>query len=128
MAPNKKDSGSGKAEGFGLLNWSAPELAEMGKRQVEALVEAQVEVFDALQEWNRDCLASAKSETMLASDIVTKLMNARSLPETGTAYQEWLGRWIGKLAEDSQRLLADGQKVMEASNRVVSNGWGARSA
>jgi hypothetical protein len=124
----RKDPPIGKAAGFGPLNWSPPELAEMGKRQVEALAEAQAEVFDALQEWNRDCLATAKSEAMLASDIVTKLLTARSLPETGTAYQEWLGRWIGKVAEDSQRLLADGQKFMEASSRVVSNGWAARNA
>jgi Phasin protein len=128
MATNKKDAATGKAGSFVPLSWSAPELAEMGKRQVEALVEAQAELFNALQEWNRDCFATATSETMLASDIVTKLMAARSLPEGGVLYQEWLGRWIGKVAEDSQRLLADGQKFMEASNRVVSNGWAARGA
>jgi Phasin protein len=125
MATSKKDAPIGKMS-LAPVNWS-PELAEIGKRQVEALVEAQAEVFDALQEWNRDCFATAKSETMLASDIVIKLMTVRSLPETGAAYQEWLDRWIGKFAEDTQRLLADGRKLMGASSRIVSDGLAVRS-
>ena len=42
--------------------------------------------------------------------------------------QEWLGRWTAKLGEDSQRLLADSQKLMEASSRFVANGWAVRGA
>jgi hypothetical protein len=116
-----------KAAKLAPLIWSAPELAEMGKKQVEAIVDAQTEMFEALQEWHRDYFASTRSETILASDIATKLMAARSLPETGTAYQEWLGRWTAKLGEDSQRLLADSQKFMEASSRFVTNGWAVRA-
>ena len=42
--------------------------------------------------------------------------------------QEWLGRWTAKLGEDSQRLLADSQKLMEASSRFIANGWAVRGA
>jgi hypothetical protein len=51
---------------------------------------------------------------------------ARTIPETGTAYQEWLGRWATTLGEDSQRLFADGQKVLAAGGRLFTNGWDGR--
>ena len=117
-----------KAAKVAPLIWSAPELAEMGKKQVEAIIDAQTEMFEALQEWHRDYFASTRSETILVSDIAAKLMAARSLPETGTAYQEWLGRWTARLGEDGQRLLADSQKFMEASSRFVANSWAVRGA
>src|SRR5882757_3322117 len=104
------------------------ELAEVGKKQIAAIADAQAEMLDALQKWNRDYLARARSEAILASDIATKLMTARTIPETGTAYQEWLGRWAATLGEDSQRLFADGQKVIAASSRFFGNGWSGHSA
>jgi hypothetical protein len=102
------------------------ELAEVGKKQIAAIADAQTEMFDALQKWNRDYFARARSEAMLASDIAAKLMRARTIPETGTAYQEWLGRWATTLGEDSQRLFADGQKVLAAGGRLFTNGWDGR--
>jgi hypothetical protein len=37
-------------------------------------------------------------------------------------------RWTATVGEDSQRLFADGQKVMAASSRFFANGWNGRSA
>ena len=62
-----------KAAKVAPLIWSAPELAEMGKKQVEAIIDAQTEMFEALQEWHRDYFASTRSETILVSDIAAKL-------------------------------------------------------
>jgi hypothetical protein len=112
--------------GFAAFSFLPSELAEAGKKQIEAI--AQAEVLDALQDWNRDYIACAKSEAILASDIATRLMTARTIPETGTAYQEWLGRWTTTLGEDSQRLLVDGQKVMAASTRLFGDGWSTHRA
>lgn len=112
-----------RTNGFAALTMLPTELAEAGKKQIAAVAHAQTEVLDALQDWNRDYIACAKSEAILVSDIATKLMTARTIPETGTAYQEWLGRWTAALGEDSQRLFADGQKVIAASSRVFGNGW-----
>jgi hypothetical protein len=117
-----------KANGFAAMNMLPSELAEAGKKQIEAIAHAQTEVLDALQEWNRDYLDCARSEAILASDIATKLMTARTIPETGTACQEWLGRWTATVGEDSQRLFVDGQKVIAASSRLFANGWTGHSA
>jgi hypothetical protein len=103
------------------------ELAEVGKKQIAAIADAQAEIFDALQKWNRDYFDRARSEAILASDMATKLMTARTIPETGTACQEWLGRWATTLGEDSQRLFADGQKVLAAGGRLFTNGWDSRA-
>jgi hypothetical protein len=117
-----------KASGFAALSLLPSELAEAGKKQIEAIAHAQTEVLDALQDLNRDYIACARSEAILASDIATKLMTARTIPETGTACQEWLGRWTATLGEDSQRLFADGQKVIAASSRFFSDGWNGHKA
>lgn len=117
-----------RRNGFVAFNLLPSELAEAGKKQIEAIAHAQTEVLDALQDWNSDYIACARSETILASDIATKLMTARTIPETGTACQEWLGRWTATLSEDSQRLFADGQKVALASSRFFGNGWSAHRA
>jgi len=61
-----------KANGFAALNMLPSELAEAGKKQIEAIAHAQTEVLDALQEWNRDYLDCARSEAILASDIANQ--------------------------------------------------------
>jgi hypothetical protein len=114
-----------KTAGFAALGLLPSELAEAGKKQIEAIAHVQTEMLDALQDWNHDCIACARSEAILASDIATKLMTARTIPETGTAYQEWLGRWTATLGEDGQRLIADGQRVIAASSRLFGDGWNA---
>lgn len=104
------------------------QLAELGKEQIETITKAQAQMFDALQDWNRDCLAHAKAETVVASHAATKLMAARTIPELASAYQEWLIERTDMLGEDNKHFIADSHKLMEASWQFLSNSWRGTSA
>lgn len=99
------------------------DIFDISKKQLEAIVGTQKEMFEALQELHRDCVARASSEANLASDLSAKLMAARSISATSDAYREWLSRRMEMLAEDNRRLLEGSKKFMEASGRLLSNGW-----
>jgi hypothetical protein len=99
-----------------------PEMAEMGKKRIENFVDTQRELLTQLQESNRQWFDRMQSEAKIASDFANKVMGARSIPEAMTAYQEWANRQLEMTAEDAKRLFTDGQKFMEASTRLLSNG------
>lgn len=102
---------------------SPSRLAETGKERAEQMFELQSEFSKYLQEANRTWLARLQSEASLASELVSELAAARSIPETTTAWQHWTSRRIELFAEDSRRLLADAEKLMETGGRMLGNGW-----
>jgi hypothetical protein len=99
------------------------QLAEMGKKRVDATIAVQTEFFGTLQDINREWLARAQSKIDLASKLATKLTAARSFPEATTASQEWASTRMNMFAEDGRRFVADGQKLVETGVRLFSNGW-----
>jgi hypothetical protein len=117
------------------------ELAEIGKKGVDAFIHMQRELCDTLGEMNREWFARAQAEANLASELATRLTTARSVPDTAIMCQEWAGRRMEMFAEnsrrfvadsqrfmeDSRKFLADSQKFMEASARFLSGGVGRRS-
>lgn len=103
------------------------DLGEITKKRVEAAATAQAELFRELQEISRYWTARAKSETDLASELVSKLTGARSIPETATAYQEWASQRMQMALEDGQHLIADSFKLMETAARPFSNGVVSKS-
>jgi len=107
-----------------IRNLIPAEFVEFGKKRVEELIELQREFFDAFQEINQAWLARARSEANLNSELVSKLSAARSVPETADAYQQVMGKRMELLVEDSRRLLADGQKIVNLSTRLLVNGSG----
>jgi Phasin protein len=117
MAYDTDKSTRSSAPGFG-----PGAFGEMGKKQFEAAVEMQKEFLDTMEEINRAWLTRAQSEVTLASELVGKLATSRSIPDAATAYQECMSRQMEMLAEDSRRMLADGEKLMRAGARLLSNG------
>ena len=98
-----------------------PEMAEMGKKRIESLVDAQRELLNHFQETNRKWFDRMQSEAKIASDYANKVMGARSIPDAMTACHEWANRQLEMTAEDAKRLFADGQKFMETSTRLLSS-------
>ena len=99
------------------------EFAEIGKRRVEELVEVQTELFEKLQEANRDWFHRIQSETAFAAEFCAKLTAGQSVVETLSTCQEWAWRRMEMAAEDAGRLMIDRQKFMETGARFLSNGW-----
>lgn len=99
-----------------------PEMAEMGKKRIENFVDAQRELLNQVQETNRQWFDRMQSEAKIASDCANKVMAARSIPDAMTACQEWTNRQLEMTAEDTKRFFADGQKFIEVSTRLLSNG------
>jgi hypothetical protein len=68
-------------------------------------------------------MARATSEVELGLKLSKKLSAAHSVPDAIAAYQEWLSEEMAARSEDANRLLSNGQKFMDTSTRLLSNGW-----
>jgi Phasin protein len=106
-----------------LPNPNPAELAEMGKKQVEAMIDVQKEFINAIEEVNREWAARVKAEQDLATEFAGRLTAARSIPETAAICQEWMSRRMELFAEDSRRLVADIQKFTMATAHVLPKSW-----
>ena len=81
------------------------------------------EFFNALQEMSRDWMGRATAEVELGLNLSKKLTAAHSVPDAVAAYQEWLSEEMNARAEDTRLLMSNGQKIMDASSRFLSNSW-----
>ena len=52
-----------------------------------------------------------------------KTERRHSVPDAIAAYQEWVSEEMAARSEDARRLMANGQKFMDTSTRLLSNGW-----
>jgi hypothetical protein len=119
----QRESYAERTEGLAAPNLTMfPEMAEMGKKRIEDLVDAQRELLNKLQEMNRQWFDRMQSEAKITSDCANNVIAARSIPEAMTAWQEWANRRLEMTAEDAKHLVADSQKFMEASTRLLSSG------
>jgi len=103
------------------------ESKETGNKIGNASFQVQGEFFNTLQEMSRDWMACATSEIELGVKLSNRLSAARSVPDAIAAYQEWLSEEMDARAEDARRLMSNGQKFMDTSIRLLSNGWSSVS-
>jgi hypothetical protein len=99
------------------------ELAEMGKKQMDAMINVHRELIDAIEEVNGEWAARLKAEADLATEFAGKLTAAKSIPETAAICQEWMGRRMGMFAEDSRRFAAGIQKFTTTTAGLLPTGW-----
>ena len=81
------------------------------------------EFFNALQEMSRDWVEHATAEVELGLKLSKKLTAAHSVPDAVAAYQEWLSDEMNARAEDARLLMSNGQKIIDASSRLLSGSW-----
>src|SRR5262245_52452506 len=91
---------------------AAEEFTKFGQEQIETFGELQEEFSGLVQEANRQWLARAEQEQLMAADLTTKLSKVRSLPEIANVYQEWMIKRMEMMAEDSRRCMANGQRAI----------------
>ena len=106
------------------------DMIGLGRKRLEALLDAQAKLVDTLPALGREWMSCAEAERALSSDLLAKLTAARTLPESARAYQEWLSRRIDMFADETRMLLADTQKLVDVGARLFAidgsgNGNGA---
>jgi hypothetical protein len=99
-----------------------PEVIDFARKRMETLLEVQKEFMQTLEDFNRDLFSHAKAEAELVSEFMGKLTSVRSLPDATTAYQEWASREMELLAQDGRSMFANGEKLLQASRRLFTNG------
>jgi Phasin protein len=124
----QKQHPSEQPELSSLFSRVPTEFGEMGKKQIEAFSNAQTELLNNLQEINKHWVGRIQSESNIASEFVSKLTAARSIPDAMTACQEWTSRRLELMAEDGQHVLADTQKLIETGTHFLGNGWLAKGS
>jgi hypothetical protein len=105
-----------------IMNFVPAELAEFGKKRIEAIVEMQKELLETFEAINQAWFERAKSEASLTSELMSKLSAARTVPETADACRECLGKQMDLIADDSRRFFADSQKFIHLGARFLTNG------
>ena len=93
---------------------------DVGARNITAGLRLQNGDARSAFRYGAGLVCSATAEAELALRLPNRLTAARSVPDAVTAYQEWLGEWMDRCSEDSQRLLSDGQKMVVAGTRCFT--------
>jgi len=94
-------------------------VTEMGRKQIDAVIDLQHELVDQMEEISREWTARVKTEADLANEFASKLSAVRTVPDVAAIYQDWWKRRMELLAEDS-RLFVDGsQKLVAAIGRML---------
>jgi hypothetical protein len=110
------------------MNWIPAAFDSMGRKQYEAAFAMQKELLDTFEQMNRAWFNRAQSEIDLAAEFIGKVAGTRSIPDMANACQECVSRQLEMLAEDSRRILEDGEKLLRAGTRHLSNGSSGESA
>jgi hypothetical protein len=87
----------------------------------EAMLRMQKELLDIYDQASRDWLAQLKSEAELWSELATKLVETRSVPDAIKSYQEWISQRVEMAAADAQRLSDECGTIIQQINR--SDQW-----
>jgi len=100
-----------------------PEFIATGKRSFEDFAEMQAELLSKMQQANTSWIDAFQKRAALASDFATKLSTARSMPDTATAFQDWMSHRMELAAEDAKHILVDTEMFLEAGARLLSHDW-----
>jgi len=123
----KEKTGLGDSPNPAGLKSTRADSKETENKIGNASFQAQGEFFNTLQEMSRDWMARVTAEVELSVKLSNRLTTARSVPDAIAAYQEWLSEEMDARAEDARRLMSNGQKFIDTSTRLLSNGWSSVS-
>ena len=110
-------------EKFPLFNLAPADFAVTAMKRFGEFNKAQTEQFDSLQEANRQWLDRLQAEANLASEFVSRLTAARSIPDAMTACQECGSRRLEMMVEDTKHLLDNTGKFMRTSAQLLASAW-----
>jgi Phasin protein len=88
------------------------EFAGMAQKSVDTMMDIQKGFLDALQELNQQWISGVNAEAALASEFLTKLTTAKSIPDAAVACQGCMSRQMEIMAENSRQFMAAGERLM----------------
>jgi len=97
--------------------------AMTGKKQTEAMLGLQKELFDTYEQASHAWLARVKTEVDFWSDLATKLSSSHSAPEALEAYEKGAAQRMQMAADDGKRMSEDCQKIMHKWTESLTAGW-----
>ena len=81
------------------------------------------EMFETLRDIGRSWIERASAEAERGSKLSKDLIAVHSVPDALTVCQEWMTKEMDARAEDARQFMSDGQKLMDSSARLLTNGW-----
>ena len=104
------------------LNANFSEFTDLGIRQVEAYLEAQSALNDAVHEANSYWLRRLQNGAAQAADLVARLSSVRSPVEAASAWHEWTNAQSTVIADDIRRAVSDMQAIMRTATHFMPRG------
>ena len=105
-----------------LSDLSAGGFLASQSKGVETVKEAQKQLLDTFEQFNRQQLARGKREMEFASEFAGKITSARSVPDVMNAYQNWISKRMALYVEDGRKLFEDSQRVLNTTMKLFSLG------
>ena len=87
------------------------------------MLNVQKELIAAYEEAGRSWIERVKAEVDLWSNLAAKLSASDSAPDRMEACSETVAQRMKMAAEDGQRLLEEGQKIIGAVSHSMSASW-----
>lgn len=84
------------------------------------MASVQTELLNAYRELSDAWLNRVRSEVQLWSDLATKIATTREYPDGVEMYRDCISRRLQMAVEDGQHLFEDGQKVIAAMTRALT--------
>jgi hypothetical protein len=81
------------------------------------------EIVETLRDIRRSWIESVSAEAERGSKLSQDLITVHSVSEAVAACQEWMSKEMDARAEDARQFMSDGQKLMDTSARLLTNGW-----
>jgi hypothetical protein len=81
------------------------------------------EFVETLRDIRRNWIERMSAEAERSSKLSKDLIGIHSVPEAVAACQEWMTKEMDARAEDARQLMSDGQKLVDTSARLLTNGW-----
>jgi len=97
-------------------------ISETEEKIGEATRQVQNEWAKAFEEMSRTVVSRASAEMQLGLKLSQKLTACRSPYDAVSAYQEWMTEEMNARSEDARHFMANYQKFIAESTRLLSNG------
>src|SRR5262245_19250381 len=98
------------------------QISETEQKIDETTRQFQSQLAKTFEEMSRTFMSRANAEMQLGLNLSQKLSAARSPSDAVSAYQEWLTACMSERSEVARQWMANCQKFMTESARILSNG------